>query len=97
MLLSGFLKMMSMKILYIRAFSFLWLLQLLGNWTSSRLNRINGGKSVRYFSGKAGLEVAFYRDILPSGERKDTESVQEDYTGIFPSSFVSIGHAKLLA
>lgn len=55
------------------------------------------GKSVWYLSEKAGLEVAFYRDILPSGERKGTESVQVDYAAVFPFSFVSISQAKLLA
>lgn len=37
------------------------------------------GKSVWYLSGKTGLAVAFYGDILPSGARKGTESVH-DYT-----------------
>lgn len=46
------------------------------------------GKSVWYLSGKTGFEVAFYGDILPSGARKGTESVQEDYTAVFPFSFV---------
>lgn len=55
------------------------------------------GRSVWYLSGKTGFEVAFHRDILMSGERMGTESVQKDYTSLFPFSFVATGNAKLLA